>query len=678
MADLWMDVDAALSEVPVNIMPLLDDTDFKTREEAITYDQAGLELIWHFTTTAGATSATVVTPTTAGVYDWVHQDGGMYTIEIPASGGASINNDTEGFGWFTGVATGVLPWRGPVIGFRAAGLNNVLIDTAYSATRGLSGTALPDAVADAAGGLAISDAGGLDLDTKLANTNEVTAARMGALTDWINGGRLDLLLDAIKAVTDNLPDSGALTTIGTDTARLTAARAGVLDDWLNAGRLDAILDIIAADVVNLDGAAMRGTDSAALASVCTEARLATLTDWIDGGRLDVLLDKQFYQGPQGAGVFLDDGAANTNTVVGVDGIESNPVSTIAAATTIAGSLGIQRIYLINDSVITLAQTYEGWEFIGIGLGNQITLGSQDVDNSCFSMLTLTGTQGGTGALYCEDCSMTGLVSLECIAYRCYLSDTCTVRASTLIIFDQCKSAVPGNNTPELTFSGGASNVNFRHYSGGLQLNSMGTGDTMSFETDGQIVIDASCTDGLLTVRGCCDITDNASGAVTITQSAAINQANINAEVDTGISDAALATAANLATVDTVVDGIKAVTDLLPDAGALNDLAAILADTGTTLPATLAALNDVSTAEVNAEVVDVLKVDTMTLPGQEAPSLTPTMEEALALQHKIIRNRKAQTATQWSLYADDESTVDAKATVSDDGTTAIKQEIVTGP
>lgn len=35
-------------------------------------------------------------------------------------------------------------------------------------------------------------------------------------------------------------------------------------------------DIIAADVAGLDGAAMRGTDNAALASVCTEARLAEL------------------------------------------------------------------------------------------------------------------------------------------------------------------------------------------------------------------------------------------------------------------------------------------------------------------------------------------------------------------------------------------------------------------
>ena len=122
--------------------------------------------------------------------------------------------------------------------------------------------AIPAAAADAIGGLPISDAGGLDLDAKLAATNEVTAARMAALTDWINGGRLDLLLDAIKAVTDLLPDGGALTAIGTDTARLTAVRAAVLTDWINGGRLDLILDIIAADVVNLDGAAMRGTDGA--------------------------------------------------------------------------------------------------------------------------------------------------------------------------------------------------------------------------------------------------------------------------------------------------------------------------------------------------------------------------------------------------------------------------------
>lgn len=112
----------------MNLLPLLDDTDFKTREVAIAYDAAGMDLVWNFITSAGVITQTAVTPTTAGDYDWTHVGDGIYKIEIPASGGASINNDTEGFGWFTGVATGVLPWRGPVIGFRAAALNNALID----------------------------------------------------------------------------------------------------------------------------------------------------------------------------------------------------------------------------------------------------------------------------------------------------------------------------------------------------------------------------------------------------------------------------------------------------------------------------------------------------------------------------------------------------------------------
>lgn len=128
MPDIWLDVDAALTEVPVNLLALLDDTDFKTREVAVAYNAAGMDLVWNFVTSAGVFTQTAVTPTTAGNYDWTHQGDGIYTIEIPASGGASINNDTEGYGWFTGVATGVLPWRGPVIGFRAAALNDALVD----------------------------------------------------------------------------------------------------------------------------------------------------------------------------------------------------------------------------------------------------------------------------------------------------------------------------------------------------------------------------------------------------------------------------------------------------------------------------------------------------------------------------------------------------------------------
>ena len=47
--------------------------------------------------------------------------------------------------------------------------------------------------------------------------------------------------------------------------------------------------------------------------------------------------------------------------------------------------------------------------------------------------------------------------------------------------------------------------------------------------------------------------------------------------------------------------------------------AILVDTGTTLPAQISGLNDLSAAEVNTEMVDVLTVDTYSQVGQETPA-----------------------------------------------------------
>lgn len=124
-----MDVDTAVV-VPMNLMPLTDDTDFKSVETGLVYNSAGIKVYWNFVTTAGVMSTVEIHPTTSGDHDISEPtaDMGFYAIEIPASGGNHASNDTEGVGWITGVATGILPWRGPTIGFRAAALNNSLID----------------------------------------------------------------------------------------------------------------------------------------------------------------------------------------------------------------------------------------------------------------------------------------------------------------------------------------------------------------------------------------------------------------------------------------------------------------------------------------------------------------------------------------------------------------------
>lgn len=84
------------------------------------------------------------------------------------------------------------------------------------------------------------------------------------------------------------------------------------------------------------------------------------------------------------------------------------------------------------------------------------------------------------------------------------------------------------------------------------------------------------------------------------------------------------------------------------------------------------------AQVNTEVLDVLNTDTFAEPGQEAPPATTTLVKKIGYLYKAFRNRITATDSTISLYADNGTTVDQKASHSDDGTTYDRNEFVTGP
>lgn len=109
-----------------------------------------------------------------------------------------------------------------------------------------------------------------------------------------------------------------------------------------------------------------------------------------------------------------------------------------------------------------------------------------------------------------------------------------------------------------------------------------------------------------------------------------------------------------------------------------ELATALAAADDAVLAAIAALNNLSAAQVNAEVLDVLNVDTFAQPGQGTPAATTSIRLMLAYLYKAWRNRTTQTASQYSLMNDDAVTVDQKSTFADDGSTADRGEIATGP
>lgn len=158
--------------------------------------------------------------------------------------------------------------------------------------------------------------------------------------------------------------------------------------------------------------------------------------------------------------------------------------------------------------------------------------------------------------------------------------------------------------------------------------------------------------------------DSSVGAMAANvMTAAAAAADLTTELQTG-----LATSASITTLQTSVDDLPTNAELATSQAAADDA---------TLAA-IAALNNLSAAQVNAEIVDALATDTYAEPPQGAPPATASLSAKLNYLYKAWRNKKTQTSTAFSLFADDTITVDQKATVSDDGTTFTHTEIAGGP
>ena len=133
---------------------------------------------------------------------------------------------------------------------------------------------------------------------------------------------------------------------------------------------------------------MRGTDSAALASVCTETRLQTLTDWINGGRLDLLLDAIPTTAMRGT-----DSAATASALATVaTNVDSILVDT---GTTIPG--------LIDDLAIKKNTAFSNFEFLMVLTSDHVTpatgltvTGQRSINGGSFAGVTGTIAEVSNG------------------------------------------------------------------------------------------------------------------------------------------------------------------------------------------------------------------------------------------------------------------------------------------
>lgn len=236
------------------IVRVVDSTD-GTPETGVAYNTAGVDL-WYRREGGAKTS---ITEATLAAVDSAHSDGGFIHI-----GDGYCRLDLPDAAFATG-ANGVMV-GGTFTGMVVIGCYVPLVDYDPQDTVRLGLTALPNAAADAAGGLPISDAGGLDLDAQKADVAAI-------LVD--TGTTLQGELDGIQADTEDIQ------------TRLPAA--------LVSGRMDSSVGAMAANVITAAAtAADFGTEIAAAVWNALTSGMSTagsigkkLADWTIHSAADV-------------------------------------------------------------------------------------------------------------------------------------------------------------------------------------------------------------------------------------------------------------------------------------------------------------------------------------------------------------------------------------------------------
>lgn len=231
-------------------------------------------------------------------------------------------------------------------------------------------------------------------------------------------------------------------------------------------------------------------------------------------------------GYDGGAVWINTNGANEGIESYVDGTADNPVSTWAAAITIANNMGLSRFAIISGSSITLTGNSDNYAIVGVEY--DLALGGQSIASTYIEGANVSGVGAGVDARF-VDCKI-GTASLpSCGMKHCAITASITLLSAGTYLIDSCFSGVAGTGSPSIDFGAliGNTNLNMRHYSGGIEIFNMGQAgiDNMSLEGHGQLKIAASCIGGTVALRGHFYVNDSAAGAVTL-----VDMANFDKDV----------------------------------------------------------------------------------------------------------------------------------------------------
>lgn len=215
-----------------------------------------------------------------------------------------------------------------------------------------------------------------------------------------------------------------------------------------------------------------------------------------------------------AGCVVIDPSSPHSGVTYPAGTQAAPVNNPTDALTIAREYGINK-YLVRGT-ITIIDDMSGSKFVGDSYGSRVTVESfASVHSSQFRDIVIDGDFSG-GDLQAKNCTIGDSVNMSGELISCGLKDNIHIKPYGELTLDRCSSRIPGNASVVLNMNPTNDvRLNVRAYSGGLHIvhcdtpDSIGTIEVVS----GKVTIDATCTDGVLSVRGVAKVINNASGTL---------------------------------------------------------------------------------------------------------------------------------------------------------------------
>lgn len=207
---------------------------------------------------------------------------------------------------------------------------------------------------------------------------------------------------------------------------------------------------------------------------------------------------------------------NTAALVNGNGYQQTPYNNWTDGVDDAEASGLQVLYLEDDA--TVDRQLKNFEILGIDLP-KLTLNGQTMDGSVLRLISVDGTQGGTGSLIMFDCQMTNVTDFNGAGSLIGAVGTIAFRNGGNSILNQLVTFTPNQVTLDMTLGGAGCSVEINNASGDFLISNMDhADDEIHLRMDhGRVTLDSTCTAGNIFLSGSAKLTDNSNGSTVDTK-----------------------------------------------------------------------------------------------------------------------------------------------------------------